>query len=195
MAASTSANDTPATSAHLTGQQSLQKATIALKGLQRKYGQAGSTPHGNSSSDFLRISQQASSALGSAADTEAALEVAAAPSASRSSFEFRPVVGLRGATRMSEGVYPSSLLEEGHPSRVSEGATRVSERAHPSREPEEAHSSRVSDKAHPCSSADESPLAGSLATGCCVLACHMSATLCCICRVCSNVCNRAVLHT
>lgn len=124
IAASTSGSDTCARSAYMTGQESLQKATIALQSLQRKYGQAGFTPKSSSSSSsgFLGVSQQAASAGGRAADTEVAAEAAAAPSSSRSSFEFCAAVGLRGATRLPERAHSSTAEEGPHPSRLSRGA-------------------------------------------------------------------------
>lgn len=110
----------------MTGQESLQKATIALQSLQRKYGQAGFKPKSsssssNSSSGFLDVSQQAAAASGSA-DTKVAVEAAVAPSSGRSSFEFCAAVGLREATRLSERAHSSRVSEGAHPSRLSGGA-------------------------------------------------------------------------
>ena len=110
IAASTAADDTAATSAHMTGQESLQRATIALKGLQTKYGQASSTAQ-SSSDSFLDIRQEMPCNLGSAAGTEAeraALKSSTAPSPRRSSFSFTSAVGLREAARRSERAHPSS---------------------------------------------------------------------------------------
>lgn len=141
MAGSMAADDSPAMSARMTGQQSLQKATIAVKGLQTKYGQASSTAQ-SSSHDFLGIGQEM---LSGAADTEpdteadsSALGSAAAPG--RSSFSFDSPVGLREAVSSSRGAYPS----------ISRGShTSVSGSAHPS-SPGQAYA-RNSGGAHPAS--------------------------------------------
>ena len=174
MAASMAADDSPAMSARVTGQQSLQKATIALKGLQTKYGQASSTAQ-SSSSGFGGISHKM---LSGAADTEAdseadtaadssGLESAAAPG--RSSFSFDSPVGWRGAASISGGPQPSisrglhaSISGSAHPSSAglnSEGTHPVSLRGPEPRSSAGAHSSSPggarpssSGEAHPSSS-------------------------------------------
>lgn len=147
IAASAATDDTSATSVHMTGQESLQKATIALKGLQTKYGPASSRAH--SSSDGFRgiMSQETPTGISSRADTEAdvsTLESSAAPSSSRSSFSFQSAVGVRPAARLPGGAHP-----------------RVSGGPHPS-SPGGAHPNG-SGGAHPSGSADESSHAGSSA--------------------------------
>lgn len=118
MAGSMAADDTDAMSARMTGQQSLQKATIALKGLQTKYGSTAQS----SSSGSGGISQEM---LSDAADTEAdaeidtetdssALESAAAPG--RSSFSFDSPVGWRGPHPSISGGALASNSGSAHPS-------------------------------------------------------------------------------
>lgn len=183
------ADDPPAVSARMTGQQSLQKATIALKGLQTKYGQASSTAQRRSSGFLGTSPEMLSGAADTEADTEAdssAVGSAAAPS--RSSFSFDSPVGLREAASSSGGSHPRSLRgaesrssarahpssSEGaqpsssgrvHPSSSSGGPHRSGE-AHPvspggicSSKLREAHPSR-SREHHASNSADESSHAG-----------------------------------
>ena len=161
-AARVAAAGTSATCAHMTGQESLQKATVALKGLQTKFGQASSTAQSSSGSSF-GMSQEMPLSTGSTADTEAdrsPFKSSAAPSSSRSSFSFQTAVGLRPAARLSGDAHHSSSggahpsISRGvHPS--SSGGTHPSSsggfRPHSSGGP------------HFSSSADESPHAGSSA--------------------------------
>ena len=138
-AASTTADATSPTCPHMTGQESLQKATVALKGLQTKYGQASSLGSG----------QEMPSGIGCTADTEAdrpLLESSAAPGPSRSSFSFQSAVGLRGAARLPGGAHPSGS-GGAHPS--------ISREAHPS-SPGEGHAGRLG-RSHPSSSGDVQP--------------------------------------
>lgn len=157
-AASTTADDTSPTCARMTGQESLQKATVALKGLQTKYGQASSLGSG----------QEMPSGLGCTADTEAdrpPLESSAAPGPSRSSFSFQSAVGLRGAARLPGGAHPSgsggahpSIFREAHPTSPGENRPCGLGRSHPSTSG--GVQPRSSQGAQSSSSANESSHAG-----------------------------------
>ena len=169
MAGSMADDDSPAMSARMTGQQSLQKATIALKGLQTKYGQASSTAQ-SSSNGFGGISQEV---LLGAADTEAGTEadsLALAGAPSRSSFSFDSPVGWRGAhPSISRGAHasnsgsahpssPGPNSEGTHPGSLRGPEPRSSAGAH-SNSPGGAQPSR-SGGAHPSSSRGPPHLSG-----------------------------------
>ena len=174
IAASAAANDTSATSA----QESLQKATIALKGLQTKYGRASSRAHSSSDSFLGIISQEIPTGISSTADTEAdksPLESPAAPSSSRSSFSFQSAVGVRAAARLpggdrpgsSGGAHPSvsggphpSSPGGAHPNGLGEAHPSTSGGFHPCGDPQPCSSRQFQSS----SSADESSHAGSTAT-------------------------------
>ena len=166
IAFSTAANDTSARLASMTGQESLQKATVALKELQTKYGQASSKAQSSSnSSSFSGVTQEVSSGLGSAADTEddsVALGSAAAFCSSRSSFDFGSAVGLRKAARGARGADPSSsrgahlgISGVAHPSSARGTDPSSSGGAHPSTS--EGAQPGSSGGAHPSSSGRMDP--------------------------------------
>ena len=158
IAPSMAADDTSATSAQMTGQESLQKATIALKGLQTKYGQASSRAQ-SSSDSFLDISQEMPGGLGSAAGTEAdrgALKSSAASSPRRSSFSFTSAVGLREAARLSEGAHPS-ISRWANPSSPGGSCPSISGGAYPSSSRELKAQPISSGEAHPSSSGGAHP--------------------------------------